>query len=65
MYCHLKFIASCPSIFSSLNKSLVQLHQKLILKVGVANAIKSLITINLRKQLASAEKLYNKVSLQK
>ena len=34
-------------------------------KAGVANAIQILITINLRKQLASAETLNNKVSLQK
>jgi len=46
-----------------MNKALVQLQQKLILKVGVTNAIKNLM--NLRKQLASAETLYNKVSLQK
>jgi len=43
----------------------VQLQQKLILKVGVADMIKNFITMNLRKQLASAEILYNKLSLQK
>jgi len=49
-----------------LNKALVQPQKKLILKVGVANAIKNLITMNLRKQLAAAETLfYNEVSLQK
>jgi len=37
----------------------------LILKVGVANAIKNLVMMNLRKQLGLAERLYNKVSLQK
>jgi len=44
-------------------KALVQLQQKLILKVGVTSAIKKFITMNLRKQLASAEIFYNKVSL--
>jgi len=34
----------------------------LILKVGVANEIKNIITINLRKQLALAEILYNILS---
>jgi len=53
----------CDPTISSLNKTLVQLQQKLILKVGVANAITNLM--NLRKQLASTETLYNKVSLQK
>jgi len=51
--------------FISVNKALVQLQQKLILKVGVANAIKYLITINLGKQVASPETLFNKISLQK
>jgi len=46
-------------------KSLVQLQQKLILKVGVTNVIKNLITMNLRKELASGETFYNKVGLQK
>ncbi|KAK2168383.1 hypothetical protein LSH36_17g07036 [Paralvinella palmiformis] len=36
-------------------------EQKLILKVGVASTITNLIMMNLRKQLASAETLYNKV----
>jgi len=39
----------CAPSFSSLNKALVQLQ--LILKLGVTNAIKNLITMNLRKQL--------------
>ena len=34
---------------------IVHLHQKLILKVGVVNAITNIITMNLRKQLASAK----------
>ena len=42
----------CAATLSSLNKALVQLQQKLTLKVGVSNAIKNLITTNLRKQLA-------------
>jgi len=46
-------------------KTLVQLQQKLIIKVGVANAIKNVITMNLRKQLTSAGTFYNEVSLQK
>ena len=41
----------CAAILSSLNKAFTQFQQKLILKVGVANAITNLITINLRKQL--------------
>ena len=52
----------CSLAFSSLNKALVQLQQKPILKVGVANGIKYLITMNLRKLLASVETSYNKVS---
>jgi len=48
----------------SLNKVLVHLQQKVIHRVGVANVIKDLITMNVRKQLASAENMYNEVSLQ-
>ena len=55
MCCHIKFIASTD----------VQLQQKLIRKVGVVNVNKTLIKKNLRKQLTSAETLYNKVGLQK
>jgi len=55
----------CAATFTSLNKAFVQLQQKPILKVGVANEIKKLITMNLRKQLPSSQILYNKVSRQK
>ena len=64
-----KFIASTAMqmwpTFSSMNKGIVQLHRKLIPKVGDVNVIINLIAMNLRKQFASAETLYNKVSLQK
>ena len=64
-----KFTAStdvqcAPTLLNLLKKALVQLQQELILKVGVASMIKTLFTVNLRKQLASAETLHNKVSLQ-
>ena len=39
----------CAATFSSLNKALVQFQQKLILKVYIANEIKTLIKMNLRK----------------
>ena len=55
----------CAPTFSSPNKALVQLQQKQTLKVVAAPVIKILVTVNLRKQLASAETLYKKVSLQK
>ena len=55
----------CAATFSSLNKALVQLQPKLILKVGVTDAIKHLITMNPRNRLVSAETFNNKVSLQK
>jgi len=46
-----------------LNKALVRLQQRLIVKVFITNAIKKLVMMNLRKQLAAAETLYNKMSL--
>jgi len=55
----------CDPTYSSLNKALVQLHQKLILEVGVGHGINVLIMMNRRKQLASVETLYNKVSLER
>ena len=53
----------CAVMFSSLNEDLVQLQQKLILKLGVANVIKDFILTNLRKQLASAETLVGKIMM--
>ncbi|KAK2169048.1 hypothetical protein LSH36_12g02042 [Paralvinella palmiformis] len=53
-------ICRCASTFSSPNKALVQLQQKLILRVCVANVINNVITVSLRKQLASTETLYDK-----
>lgn len=49
----------------SWTKPLFKPRQKLALKVGVANTIKTLIIKNLRKRLALVETMYNKVSLQK
>ena len=43
----------CVSTFNSLNISIIQLQQKLIIKFGVPNAIKRYVKMILRKRLAS------------
>ena len=53
------------NISCNTKSGLLQLQQNRILKVSIANAIKNVITMNLRKRLASAETLYNKLSLEK
>jgi len=61
-------LLSVALIAQDLEYYTVNLHVRVPIKfryIGVTNAIKNLITVNLRKPLASAEALYNKVSLQK
>jgi len=55
MCCHLQFTEQSPC--STLAKA--------ILKVGLTNEFIFFIMKNIRKQLALAETLYNKMSLQK
>jgi len=67
--CHRRFIASSDMQICFQLQFIKQISYltpaKLIIKVGVANAIKTLLTTNLRKQFASTETSYNKMSLQK